>query len=109
MMLSRVAERLYWTGRYLERAENTARLVGVYADLTLDLPRQAQLDWFNLVMINDAQSRFESHYRNRDERNVVKFTLGDRHNPGSLLSSLRLTRENVRTTYPAGRNLGRGQ
>ena len=37
-MLSRVAERLYWFGRYLERAESTARLLSVYTNLLLDLP-----------------------------------------------------------------------
>ncbi|MFT4574648.1 MAG: putative alpha-E superfamily protein, partial [Marinomonas primoryensis] len=38
-MLSRVAERLYWSARYLERVENTARLVSVYDDLMFDLPK----------------------------------------------------------------------
>ena len=38
-MLSRVAETLYWLGRYVERAENTARIVNVNANLLLDLPK----------------------------------------------------------------------
>ena len=38
-MLSRVAENVYWMARYIERAENTARLVWVNANLLLDLPR----------------------------------------------------------------------
>lgn len=38
-MLSRVAERLYWSARYLERVENIARLLSVYDDLLFDLPR----------------------------------------------------------------------
>ena len=37
-MLSRVAERIYWMARYLERAENTARIVNVNTNLLLDLP-----------------------------------------------------------------------
>ena len=41
-MLSRVAERIYWMSRYLERAENTARLVSVYSQLLLDLPAEAE-------------------------------------------------------------------
>jgi uncharacterized alpha-E superfamily protein len=37
-VLARVAENVYWLARYLERAENTARLVNVNANLLLDLP-----------------------------------------------------------------------
>ncbi len=42
-LLSRVAERIYWTSRYLERAETTSRLARVYGNLLLDLPREAGL------------------------------------------------------------------
>ena len=38
-MLSRVAERIYWMARYLERAENTARIINVNSNLLLDLPK----------------------------------------------------------------------
>lgn len=47
-MLSRVAERLYWMSRYLERAENTARLMDVYTNLLLDLPSGVNIGWYNL-------------------------------------------------------------
>ncbi|WP_210394788.1 alpha-E domain-containing protein [Motiliproteus sediminis] len=97
-MLSKVAERLYWTSRYLERVENTARLVSVYDNLLFDLPREIDISWYNLVELNGAQALFEERYRVRDERNVVKFTLADDTNPSSMLSSLMLARENVRTT-----------
>ena len=40
-MLSRVAENIYWMARYLERAENTARLVAVHSELRLDRPDRA--------------------------------------------------------------------
>ena len=49
-MLSRVAERLYWFGRYLERVENTARLLSVYSNVVLDLPK-AGFVWGSLVDI----------------------------------------------------------
>ena len=44
-MLSRAAERVYWTGRYLERAENTARLVQQYSQLLLDLSDEVRVGW----------------------------------------------------------------
>jgi uncharacterized alpha-E superfamily protein len=48
-MLSRSAERVYWAGRYLERAENTARIVQQYSQLLLDLPEEVGVDWNDLV------------------------------------------------------------
>ncbi len=97
-MLSKVAERLYWTARYLERVENTARLVSVYDNLLFDLPPGLDIDWYHLVTLNSAEARFEERYRNRDERNVVKFLLADDTNSSSMLSALNMVRENVRTT-----------
>ncbi len=97
-MLSKVAERLYWTGRYIERVENIARLVSVYDSLLFDLPKHVDLSWYNLITLNSAESLFEERYKNRDERNVVKFTLADDTNASSMLSSLKMIRENVRTT-----------
>lgn len=97
-MLSKVAERIYWTARYIERVENTARLLGVYANLLLDLPKGVNLGWINLIELNSAQERFEKFYKTSDERSVVKFILGDENNPSSMVSSLRMLRENVRTS-----------
>ncbi len=48
MMLSRIAERFYWFGRYLERAENTARLLLSYSDMVLDLPLKSRVSWYQL-------------------------------------------------------------
>ncbi len=97
-MLSRVAERLYWTARYLERAENTARLVKVYSNLMLDLPKGVGLDWHQLVDISGAQEFFDRHYRTSGKRNVIRFMLSDTNNQGSLLTSVTMARENIRTT-----------
>ncbi|WP_317932445.1 alpha-E domain-containing protein [Halioxenophilus sp. WMMB6] len=98
-MLARVAERLYWAARYLERAENTARLVSVYDNLLYDLPKgMIEISWFNLVDLNSAAELFDKRYKVRSERNVVKFLLLDDDNPSSLRSSVRYVRENFRTT-----------
>jgi uncharacterized alpha-E superfamily protein len=97
-MLSRVAERLYWTGRYIERAENTARLINAYTNQILDLPKGADPGWKQLVDISGNNQTFEEHYQNYDERNTVKFLIADDFNPASILSALAMARENVRTT-----------
>ncbi len=97
-MLSRVAERIYWLGRYLERTENTARLLTVYSNLLLDLPRGAKVGWHTLVEITGSQGEFSKSYQNIDERSVNRFLLSDQNNYSSVISSLALARENARTT-----------
>ncbi|MCZ7598055.1 MAG: alpha-E domain-containing protein [Gammaproteobacteria bacterium] len=96
-MLSRVAESIYWMARYLERAENTARMVMVNANLLLDLPKGAQPEWQPLVTITGATDQFEAEGRRYEERAVVMFLLGDRDYAGSVINSLRAARENART------------
>ena len=97
-MLSKVAERVYWTARYLERVESIARLVSIYDKLLFDLPKRVNLSWYNLIVINSMESQFNERYSVRDERNVMKFLLGDTSNANSMVSSLNAIRENVRTT-----------
>lgn len=97
-MLSKVAERVYWTARYLERIESTARLLSIYDKLLFDIPRSVKLSWYNLIIINSLTEQFNERYAVRDERNVVKFMIGDEDNPSSIVSSLHAIRENVRTT-----------
>ncbi|TBR42880.1 alpha-E domain-containing protein [Marinomonas agarivorans] len=97
-MLSRVAERLFWSARYLERVENTARLVSVYDELLFDLPKDIEITWYNLIEIISGEEEFEQRYKVKDERNVVKFLLADDTNPSSILSSLKMVKENIRTT-----------
>ena len=54
MLLSRVAEAVYWTGRYLERAEITARIIKVHTELFLDLPKSAGIGWAPLLAVTGA-------------------------------------------------------
>ncbi|MCY4043566.1 MAG: alpha-E domain-containing protein [Cellvibrionales bacterium] len=97
-MLSRVAERIYWTARYLDRIENTARLIDVYHKLMLDLPLGASFSWYGLITLNQSETLFKKSYKNEDERSIIKFFLGDKQNPSSIISSLKQVRENIRTT-----------
>ena len=97
-MLSRVAERLYWLARYIERAENTARMVMSFNLVSLDMPKTVTLSWKGLVAVTGTDDIFDEHYQREDERNCVKFLLADHYNPSSVFSSLKAARENVRTT-----------
>lgn len=96
-MLSRVAENIYWMARYVERAENTARMINVNANLLLDLPKGFAPGWAPLVAITGAEASYRERYGSCDERNVLKFLVGDTANATSILSSLSFARENTRT------------
>ena len=96
-MLSRVAHSIYWMARYVERAENTARIVNVNANLLLDLPRQLKLGWYPLIEITGSSELFNSLYDDASEQNVVRFLIADTRNPSSMLSALHQGRENART------------
>tara|TARA_R110002072_G_scaffold3830_8_gene27412 strand:- start:2122 stop:3063 length:942 start_codon:yes stop_codon:yes gene_type:complete len=82
-------------GRYLERTENTARLISVNTNLVMDMPKVKHI-WNSLLQITSSELRFQERFTKIDERNVVKFLLDDEFN--SIRASIRLTRENARTT-----------
>ena len=97
-MLSRLAENLYWHGRYLERAEGLARLINVNAHLNLDLPGKLAPGWEPLVRITGNSALFDELFEGETtERQVVRFLMADERNPGSIRSSLEMARENMRS------------
>jgi uncharacterized alpha-E superfamily protein len=96
-MLSRLAERFYWLSRYIERAENTARLISAHDQLLLDLPPVVDVLWRSLIEILGVDSTFRAGYRGYTERNVLRFALTDERSASSIVSALRLARENART------------
>lgn len=97
-MLSRSAERVYWTGRYLERAENSARIVQQYSHLLLDLPAEVGMTWSELVRVVGAAEPFDASGAADTEQAVLHFLLAKPDTTSSLLACIRIARENVRNT-----------
>jgi uncharacterized alpha-E superfamily protein len=100
-MLSRVANLIYWIARYLERAENTARIVEVNAQLVLDLQSRRDAGdpraWEPLVFVTGSDDKFHELYGEKaTERAVIEFMLFDKRNPSSVLSCIGFARENAR-------------
>jgi uncharacterized alpha-E superfamily protein len=98
-LLARVADRLYWGARYVERAEDTARIVRAYHELVVDFPGDVMLRWEPLAAIAGNVVAFE--FADDDysgELAVLHFLIADRHNPGSIASCVAASRENLRTT-----------
>lgn len=96
-MLARVVENVYWLARYLERAENTARVVNVNTNLLLDLPSGYAPGWLPLVDITGSRELFDEKVKRTEEREVLQFLIASLDNPGSIHSSLKSARENART------------
>lgn len=97
MLLSRVAENLYWGARYLERAEDTARLVQSFTELIIDLPTGVASSWEPLLAVAGSQVLFEQGQRRSTELDIVRFLVADALNPGSVVSGIGAARENLRS------------
>lgn len=95
-MLSRVAESIYWMSRYVERAENVARFIGVNLTLMLDSSDREQ-QWWPLVNTTGDHEDFKKRYQFATQENVLRFLTFDRDNPNSIISCLRAARENARS------------
>jgi uncharacterized alpha-E superfamily protein len=113
MLLARVADRIYWAGRYIERAEDTARIVLTHGYLTADLPGAAASPWEPLVAITGSdflvptdgeqqQQQQQQHQgsagTSESELAVARFLVTDALNPSSVVSCVTQSRENLRTT-----------
>ncbi|MBC7944425.1 MAG: alpha-E domain-containing protein, partial [Burkholderiales bacterium] len=70
-MLSRVADAIYWVGRYLERAENVARFIDVNLHLMLDLADTAKEQWKPLVQTSGDAESFAERYGAATRDNVI--------------------------------------
>lgn len=99
-MLSRVADSLYWMSRYMERAENDARILDVNLQLLLDLGGEANAmqHWAPVIASLEETNTFDSLYETADEASVTEFLTLQRENPSSIISCLSRARENARTT-----------
>jgi uncharacterized alpha-E superfamily protein len=109
-VLSRIAENLYWIGRYVERAENTARLLDVNYHAVIEAPSLTdQADdqeiieqiiaeqWAPLLTIIDDDGAFQQHFESKDRNTISEWLAFHRDNPSSITSSLTFARENART------------
>ncbi|MGH9270405.1 MAG: alpha-E domain-containing protein, partial [Ilumatobacteraceae bacterium] len=117
-----MAGRIYWAARYLERAEDTARLLRAHGEVAADLPPTTPAHWEPLITIVGSDGRFAAtldgngHQAPSQEQRsgrsrqrqappttsrelaVARFLVADRHNPSSVASAVMTARENLRTT-----------
>jgi uncharacterized alpha-E superfamily protein len=93
-MLSRHAEDLFWLGRYVERAEDTARMLDVTYHHVLESPLASEsVAWRELLEVLFLDSVYEGPI---DAASVTEYLVTDRSNPGSIVSAIAQARENAR-------------
>jgi uncharacterized alpha-E superfamily protein len=97
-VLARHAESLFWTGRYVERAEDTARLLDItYHGLLEATPYEARRAWGDLLAVLSLEGAFPAADGELTSAAVSRFLVHDAENPGSIVSSVFRARENVRS------------
>ena len=94
-LLARFAENLYWLGRYMERAENTARILHINETYARDNP--AGPDWGYILELFADRERFNAVAAASDPASVLNFYILDGNNPTSITCALASSRENART------------
>jgi uncharacterized alpha-E superfamily protein len=97
-MLSRTADHLFWMARYMERAENTARMLDVNYQTSL-LPQSthyAEMGWKGLLSISELSGDFAKRYGEVTPASVMNYMVLDALNPSSIRNCLQAARENAR-------------
>ena len=95
-MLARHAENLFWAGRYIERAEDTARILDVtYHGLLEASPTEAERAWSDVLAVLRLSNDFAALNHACDAVSVSEFLVSDNDNPGSIIASIARARENL--------------
>lgn len=96
-MLSRHADSAFWIGRYIERAEATARMIDVHYHFGLESPLVGEaMRWSSILAIADQKDEFLERYQQDDERSIIEFFTFDKENQSSIASCIGSARENAR-------------
>jgi len=85
-LLARYAECIFWLARFIERAENLARILDV--NETFSRGRSAGESWLSIVRLNADEARFYKKHRTATAERVLQFYLADVENPTSILSAV---------------------
>jgi uncharacterized alpha-E superfamily protein len=102
-MLSRTADHLFWMARYMERAENTARMLDVNYQTSL-LPQSAdaaEKGWRGLLSISELTDDYAKRHGEVSAEKVMNYMVADERNPSSIYSCLLAARENARAVRGA--------
>jgi uncharacterized alpha-E superfamily protein len=100
-MLGKTASGIFWLFRYLERAENIARLIETGHRFTLTRNSGRQDEWRSILSALGMDAAYRLRHEDYISTQVVDFLLRDKANPGNLRSLIDSARQNARTTRTA--------
>ena len=101
MLLGRTAGGLFWMQRYIERAENMARIVDTGLRMALTKTSTAPEEWASVVVSSGTDDGFRDKHERYAADTVADYLLRDRDNPSSALSSIEMARSNARMVRTA--------
>ncbi|NQW00004.1 MAG: alpha-E domain-containing protein [Rhodospirillales bacterium] len=94
-LLARFAENGFWMARYMERAENLARILDVNESFARD--SDGEQDWLPIVQLHADDEAFFRRHAEATADAVIEFYILDRENPNSVVQTIWAARENART------------
>lgn len=100
-MLGRTASGLFWMMRYLERFENTARLIDAGFRMSLTRARTSESEWDSVLTTAGTRALYVAEHERFSTSRAVDFLVANKDNPNSLVQSIMLARENARMTRTA--------
>lgn len=100
-MLGKTAGGLFWMFRYLERAENTARLIEAGFRMALTRSSNPESEWKSVIVTSAAKGAYEAKHDAYSAASVINFLLCDLENPGSVLFTIKTARDNARLVRTA--------
>lgn len=97
-LLARYAECIFWMARYMERAENLARILDVHETFARD--SFGATNWLPILRLNADEKRFFELYPTASAKNVLNFYVLEQQNPTSIIAAIASARENARQLRP---------
>lgn len=100
-MLGKTAGGVFWMLRYMERTENTARMIDAGLRISLTRSSAAESEWTSILTATGLRAAYEERHDEIEGGRVVNFLLRDKSNPGSVLSAVEDARTNARLVRTA--------
>ncbi|TMM51676.1 alpha-E domain-containing protein [Sulfitobacter sabulilitoris] len=100
-MLGKTAGGLYWMFRFLERSENTARLLEAGFRMALTRSSDTAAEWESVVTTSGALQGYSAKYDGFTDTQVMDYLLRDIENPSSVMSVTKAARDNARIVRTA--------
>ncbi|MEQ8736937.1 MAG: alpha-E domain-containing protein, partial [Hoeflea sp.] len=100
-MLGRTANGLFWMFRYIERAENTARLIDAGLRMSLTRMEGQEEDWDSVLRSAGVHGNYLQQHDEVTSVDAINFLLRDKSNPSSIVSAIEAARNNGRMVRTA--------